>query len=88
MKNPLVAAIFSLFFPGRGQMYNGQIWKGVLFSVIQFVNISLIEAVIGMVTTPVFLLYAVYDAYRVADLMPISNRENNLSKKQQANRED
>jgi len=30
-KNPFLAAFLSLIFPGSGQMYNGQIGKGVLF---------------------------------------------------------
>ena len=50
-------------------MYNGQKLKGALFAVIQFVNVTLIPLGIGMVTTPVFWLYAVYDAYKVADVM-------------------
>jgi TM2 domain-containing membrane protein YozV len=33
-KNPLHAAILSLFFPGVGQVYNGQILKGVIFLVV------------------------------------------------------
>ena len=69
MKDPRLAAFLSLLFPGLGQMYNGQKLKGALFSVIQFVNVSLIPLQIGIATTPVFWLYAIYDAYKVADLM-------------------
>lgn len=70
MKDPRLAALLSLLFTGLGQMYNGQILKGMLFSVVQFINFSLlIPLEIGLATTPIFWLYAVYDAYRVADLM-------------------
>jgi len=30
-KNPAVAAIWSFFFPGLGQLYNGEIGKGITF---------------------------------------------------------
>lgn len=75
MKNPRLAALLSLLFPGLGQMYNGHKLRGALFAVINFVNVTLIPLGIGMVTTPVFWLYAVYDAYRVADLMLPEERE-------------
>ena len=32
-KNPGLAAIISFFFPGLGQIYNGEIGKGILFIV-------------------------------------------------------
>ena len=69
MKDPRLAALLSLLFTGMGQMYNGQMRKGALFSIVQLINVSLIPLGIGMATTPVMWIYAVYDAYRVADLM-------------------
>ncbi len=69
MKDPRLAAFLSLLFPGLGQMYNGQKLKGALFSVINLINMSLIPLQIGIATTPLFWLYALYDAYKVADLM-------------------
>ncbi len=69
MKNPRMAALLSLLFTGLGQMYNGQVLKGLLFSIVQFISVSLIPLDIGLATTPIFWLYAIYDAYRVADMM-------------------
>jgi TM2 domain-containing membrane protein YozV len=69
MKDPRLAAALSAVFTGLGQMYNGQTLKGMLFSVIQLVNVSLIPLGVGLVTAPVFWAYAVYDAYRVADMI-------------------
>jgi TM2 domain-containing membrane protein YozV len=69
LKNPRLAALLSFLFPGLGQMYNGQKLRGALFSVVNLINMSLIALEIGIVMTPVFWLYAVYDAYRVADMM-------------------
>ncbi|MDQ7797647.1 MAG: signal peptidase I, partial [Candidatus Edwardsbacteria bacterium] len=36
-RKPIIAAIFSLFFPGLGQIYNGQIIKGVGFCIFSYV---------------------------------------------------
>ena len=69
LKDPRLAALLSLLFTGLGQMYNGQMLKGALFAVIQFVNVLLIPLQIGMALTPIFWLYAAYDAFRTADLM-------------------
>ena len=33
MRNPIIAAVLSLIVAGLGQIYNGQITKGVLFIV-------------------------------------------------------
>lgn len=69
MKDPRLAALLSLLFTGMGQMYNGQMRKGAIFSIIQLVNFSLIPMGIGVATAPIFALYAAFDAFRVADLM-------------------
>lgn len=69
MKDPRLAALLSLLFTGMGQMYNGQMLKGALFSIIQLINISMIPLGVGIATAPIFALYAAYDAFRVADLM-------------------
>lgn len=69
MKNPKLAALLSAVFTGLGQIYNGQRVKGIFFSLVQLVNFSLIPLGIGMVTAPVFWAFAVYDAYRTADVM-------------------
>src|SRR5262245_34821700 len=36
-KNSGIAAVLSFFFPGAGQIYNGQIGKGLLFLILHFV---------------------------------------------------
>ncbi len=69
MKDPKLAALLSAVFTGLGQIYNGQRVKGIAFSVIQLVFFSLIPLGAGMVLAPVFWAFAVYDAYRVADVM-------------------
>lgn len=42
MRNSGIAAVLSFFIPGLGQIYNGQIGKGLVFIFIQLVNLFLI----------------------------------------------
>ena len=67
MKNPGVAAVLSFFFTGLGQIYNGQIAKGVLFVVIQAINVLLMYVLIGFITCPIFWIWGMVDAYRTAE---------------------
>lgn len=66
IKNPGVAALLSFLFGGGGQIYNGQIGKGIGLIVIQFFNVLLMFVLIGFLTYPATLAYATYDAYNVA----------------------
>ena len=67
MKSPGVAAVLSFLIQGLGQIYNGQILKGLFLVVLQAINVALMSVLIGFITYPIVLIYAVYDAYRVAD---------------------
>jgi TM2 domain-containing membrane protein YozV len=58
-KNPGVAAVLSFFFPGLGQIYNGQILIGIIMGII---TLFLYLIVIGFVVH----LYLIYDAYKTA----------------------
>jgi TM2 domain-containing membrane protein YozV len=79
MKNPGLAAVLSFFITGLGQIYNGQIAKGVLFIIIQAINVLLMYVVIGFITCPIFWIWGMVDAYRTAEKInkktnnPISN---------------
>jgi TM2 domain-containing membrane protein YozV len=80
-KNPGVAALLSFFFVGAGQIYNGQILKGVLM-VIAFWVLGAISLVLtlsnwlyGGFTNWLYLLppfflalwfYGIFDAYKMA----------------------
>jgi len=67
MKNPGVAAVLSFFVTGLGQIYNGQIVKGVLFIIIQAINALLMYVLIGFITFPIFWIWGMFDAYRTAE---------------------
>ena len=66
-KNPGLAAVLSFFYMGLGQIYNGQIAKGIFFLVLYSVSILLIFILIGIVTTPILFIYGMYDAYKSAE---------------------
>ena len=54
MKQPWLAILFTIVFTGLGQLYNGQILKGLLFMVIQIGNFVLMHRFIGIITAPEF----------------------------------
>src|SRR5215208_5881728 len=66
MRNPILAAILSLIVAGLGQIYNGQIGKGVIFIVIQLVNGALTGVLIGWILLPIVGIWAMIDAYMTA----------------------
>ena len=53
MRSPIIAAILSLIVAGLGQIYNGQIGKGVIFIVIQLINGALTAVLIGWILLPI-----------------------------------
>ena len=66
LKNPGLAAVLSALWVGVGQIYNGQIGKGVLFIILYGVSVLLIFVFVGWITTPILWLIGVFDAYRNA----------------------
>jgi TM2 domain-containing membrane protein YozV len=66
-KNPGLAAVASFFFSGLGQIYNGDIAKGVFLIVIQVINLFLMVLCIGFLLYPVVWIYGIWDAYKTAE---------------------
>ena len=70
-KNPGLAAVLSFFYMGLGQIYNGQIAKGIVFIVAYSISwvllMSVIFTIIGIITTPALFIYGMYDAYKSAE---------------------
>lgn len=66
IKNEGLAAVLSFLFVGLGQIYNGQIGKGILLIIIQIVNVCLMFVFIGFLTYPLVWIYGVWDAYNTA----------------------
>jgi len=78
-KNPGLAAILSFFYMGLGQIYNGQIAKGIAFIVAYSVSFLLMLVLIGFITTPILFIYGIWDAYSSAEKInqDITLRANN-----------
>ena len=62
-KNPSLALVFSFLFAGAGQIYNGQITKGIIFLIIYTISALLMLVVVGWFTTPILWILGMVDAY-------------------------
>ena len=75
MANAILAAILSFFIPGLGQIYAGELQKGLIFIVILIVIIAIqhfvpdltLSIIIGLIHLG-YDIYAAYDAYKLASL--------------------
>ena len=75
-RNPILAFFLALFFPGLGQVYNGQIKKGFLFLLITFtlplflgftrIGIFFIGFLLIILIDFIFKIYVIYDAVKNA----------------------
>ncbi|WP_394739912.1 zinc ribbon domain-containing protein [Natronococcus roseus] len=65
-KSPGVAALLSAVINGGGQIYNGDVVKGIAIMGVQVINVILIFFLIGFLTFPLVWIYSVYDAYKTA----------------------
>jgi TM2 domain-containing membrane protein YozV len=75
-KSAGLAAVLSFFWCGLGQIYNGQIGKGLLFGFLYLVSLILIFAIVGIITTPLLWIWGMIDAYQTSERL---NREGNLA---------
>lgn len=65
-KNEGMAAVLSFLFCGLGQIYNGQIGKGIVFCIIGLIMGFSIFLLVGLVLYPIFWIYNIFDAYNTA----------------------
>ena len=63
---PGIAAVLSLIWVGLGQIYNGEVVKGILFMVFSGVLFLTVFFYIGFFLLPAFWVYNIYDAYSTA----------------------
>lgn len=67
MKNAGIAAVLSFFISGLGQIYNGQIIKGLLFVAAYAISVALMHVLIGFLIFPIVWIWGMFDAYRTAE---------------------
>jgi len=72
-KNPGVAAVLSFFWAGLGQIYNGEIGKGVLLLIVYFFSCLMMWILVGFITTPILWIYGMIDAYKTAEKMNVAS---------------
>ena len=65
-KNPGVATVLSFFFMGLGQIYNGQIGKGIIFIILYAISVVLMFVIVGFITTPILWIWGMVDANKSA----------------------
>lgn len=67
-KDPGVATLLSFFLPGAGQIYNGQVGKGLAFLLVSlFVNFPLMFVGVGFLTGLITWIWGMIDAHSSAD---------------------
>jgi TM2 domain-containing membrane protein YozV len=66
-RSPGAAAVLSFFWCGLGQIYNGQIGKGIGMMIAYFISAILIYLLIGLITTPILWIWGMIDAYNTAE---------------------
>jgi len=65
-KSPGLAAVLSFLIVGLGQIYNGQIGKGIGLIICYVISILLCFVLIGFILLPILWIYGIYDAYTTA----------------------
>ena len=67
-KSVVVSLILSFLLTGLGQLYNGEISKGVIFLVVAIILwiLTILTIFLCVVTIP-FWIYGMYDAYTRAE---------------------
>lgn len=67
-KDAGVATLLSFFLPGAGQLYNGQVGKGVALLLVSiFVNFPLMFVGVGFITGLITWIWAMIDAHSSAE---------------------
>jgi TM2 domain-containing membrane protein YozV len=70
LRNPLIAAVASFFFPGLGQTYAGEQKRGLIF----IAGTLVIGYFLGMVMI-IPMLWATYDAYKLSKMVNSGEKE-------------
>ncbi len=72
MANPIVAAIASFLIPGIGQIYAGDIKRGIMFLIVAIIFAAIgyttsgIYQIISIAVDVFYCLFVAYDAYKIA----------------------
>jgi TM2 domain-containing membrane protein YozV len=83
-KNPVSAALCSVFVPGLGQVYNGELEKGIGIYIAELIGwaLTIFVGFYFFFLFPILWIYGIYDAYTTANQMnsnQIPARDSNTS---------
>jgi TM2 domain-containing membrane protein YozV len=67
IKSSGIAAIASFVVPGLGQIYCGQIGRGIMILIGFVIACFMILILIGLILAPLIWIWNVYDAYNLAN---------------------
>ena len=62
-KSPGLALLGSFFFPGLGQLINGQVGKGIAMFAAYLISLALLFVLIGFVLAPAIWIWSMVDGY-------------------------
>jgi TM2 domain-containing membrane protein YozV len=71
IKSEGIAAIASFIVPGLGQIYCGEIGRGIMILIGFFISCFLILILIGFILAPILWIWNIYDAYTLAQKINI-----------------
>lgn len=72
-KHPGIAAVLSFFITGLGQIYNGEIGKGIVCALFYFICWGLTTILIGWLFLLPLWVWGIFDAYRTAERLNASS---------------
>lgn len=65
-KSEGLAAVLSFLWCGLGQIYNGQIGKGIVMVVVYLIMLALFWLIVPLIVAFVMWIWGIYDAYKTA----------------------
>ena len=66
-KQPVLSLLLSFLLPGLGQIYNGEVGKGIGFMVGCFFAALSVMLFVGIVIAPALFIWNLVDAYKGAE---------------------
>lgn len=66
-KSAFLALILSFLLPGLGQIYNGEIGKGIAFILAYGCSFVLMAILIGFLLAPVIWIWSMVDAFKKSE---------------------
>ena len=74
MKDSRLSLVLSFLFPGLGQIYNGETYKGILFILSGAITCALVLLfLVGLAAGSALWAWSMFDAYKVAERINLTS---------------